>query len=84
VIPVDQLWVNPDCGLKLVIGMKLKGIDSHGKRRNKCEMLLPVPQHYNENQKNLVCLICARFYYSAFPNSSGLLKNRILVANLFF
>jgi hypothetical protein len=32
VIPVDQLWVNPDCGLKLVIGMKLKGIDSHGKR----------------------------------------------------
>jgi 5-methyltetrahydropteroyltriglutamate--homocysteine methyltransferase len=26
---IDQLWVNPDCGLKRVIGMKLKALISN-------------------------------------------------------
>jgi hypothetical protein len=41
-----------DCGLKLVIGMKLKGIDSHGKRSaTNAKCCYQYHNIINENQK---------------------------------
>jgi hypothetical protein len=47
-----SIVVNPDCGLKLVIGMKLKGIDSHGKRSaTNAKCCYQYHNIINENQK---------------------------------
>jgi 5-methyltetrahydropteroyltriglutamate--homocysteine methyltransferase len=57
IVGKSRLW------LKLVIGMKLKGIDSHGKRSaTNAKCCYQYHNIINENQ-NLVCPYALGFYY---------------------